>query len=555
MVRLPTPGSDSSTWGQLLNDFLSVEHNTDGSLKISGSLAGKADNSAVIHTAGAETITGIKTFSVSPIMPTPSASNHATTRGYVDTAVATRVLHGEYVISVKDPAYGAVGDGVANDTAAFVAAVATGKSLYVPRGTYNVDPGAITLSDGQRIVGHYYADTIIMSRVYRTGIGITVTGVNAEICNLLIRGYYAAIDNRKWNTKIYENKLTDNTIGIDFSIDSYIIKVRGNEIVFNDVGIVIRANAQPYEMVITENIIDNNNGVGIALGGDSSGLIIENNTIEGNRKYTTDVGCGLLVTGSNLSRLKINGNWFEANGASTTSAVDILMLAPGGQSTSGAALRTAIVGVLPVGVQSLFATGGCAVGAVSITENSFVFTKYGVVLSGDKVVISVERNSFKGLLGVFNKHIFLNVPAGGYGIGGSRVDIANNSWRNTDDASIDAQVSTGVNSTIVYADTLLSAASDVFLYNGLDLFNPLPTTTAVLNFASIAAGGSSEMTVTVLGSIAGDLVHIGPPASLEAGLIANARVSATDTVTIRLANITASPIDPASATWKVRVVK
>lgn len=34
MTRLPQPGSDSGAWGSILNDFLNVEHNADGSLKI-----------------------------------------------------------------------------------------------------------------------------------------------------------------------------------------------------------------------------------------------------------------------------------------------------------------------------------------------------------------------------------------------------------------------------------------------------------------------------------------------------------------------------------------
>lgn len=34
MSRLPTPGGDNGNWGQILNDYLSVEHNADGSLKI-----------------------------------------------------------------------------------------------------------------------------------------------------------------------------------------------------------------------------------------------------------------------------------------------------------------------------------------------------------------------------------------------------------------------------------------------------------------------------------------------------------------------------------------
>jgi hypothetical protein len=39
MVRLPTPGSDSGAWGDLLNTYLSIEHNTDGTLKKAGDIA------------------------------------------------------------------------------------------------------------------------------------------------------------------------------------------------------------------------------------------------------------------------------------------------------------------------------------------------------------------------------------------------------------------------------------------------------------------------------------------------------------------------------------
>ncbi len=35
MARLPTPGGDGGSWGQILNEYLSVAHNTDGSLKSS----------------------------------------------------------------------------------------------------------------------------------------------------------------------------------------------------------------------------------------------------------------------------------------------------------------------------------------------------------------------------------------------------------------------------------------------------------------------------------------------------------------------------------------
>src|SRR5690242_20709919 len=34
MSRLPTPGADAGNWGTILNDFLTVGHNADGTLKL-----------------------------------------------------------------------------------------------------------------------------------------------------------------------------------------------------------------------------------------------------------------------------------------------------------------------------------------------------------------------------------------------------------------------------------------------------------------------------------------------------------------------------------------
>lgn len=33
MARLPIPGSDEGAWGDILNNFLSIEHNSDGTQK------------------------------------------------------------------------------------------------------------------------------------------------------------------------------------------------------------------------------------------------------------------------------------------------------------------------------------------------------------------------------------------------------------------------------------------------------------------------------------------------------------------------------------------
>jgi len=116
MARLPNPGGDSGEWGGILNDFLSVEHNPDGTLKETGSLGTKADDSAVVHKSGDETINGIKTFTSSPLVPLPSLDAHATNKEYVDSVAGV-----DWFYTPED--YGAVGDGSTDDSSAIQAAI------------------------------------------------------------------------------------------------------------------------------------------------------------------------------------------------------------------------------------------------------------------------------------------------------------------------------------------------------------------------------------------------------------------------------------------------
>jgi Right handed beta helix region/Lower baseplate protein N-terminal domain len=89
MARLPQPGSDNNVWGDVLNQFLLVEHEANGSLRQSGSIAGKANNSEVVHLAGTETITGSKTFTGSISIPASSLPQSAV--GGLTAALAARV--------------------------------------------------------------------------------------------------------------------------------------------------------------------------------------------------------------------------------------------------------------------------------------------------------------------------------------------------------------------------------------------------------------------------------------------------------------------------------
>jgi hypothetical protein len=85
MPRLPVPGSDDNTWGNVLNDFLSVELNSDGTLKL-------RSDGTMVTVAGTQSITGVKTFTSSPQVPSPGTGSDAANKTYVDARTLTFAL-------------------------------------------------------------------------------------------------------------------------------------------------------------------------------------------------------------------------------------------------------------------------------------------------------------------------------------------------------------------------------------------------------------------------------------------------------------------------------
>jgi hypothetical protein len=80
MSRLPVPGSDDGTWGDVLNDFLLVAHNDDGTLVTSA-----LDDAGAVLTTDIDTDTSLTANSDTKI-----ASQKAT-KTYVDSAITGSV--------------------------------------------------------------------------------------------------------------------------------------------------------------------------------------------------------------------------------------------------------------------------------------------------------------------------------------------------------------------------------------------------------------------------------------------------------------------------------
>ncbi|HJP96515.1 MAG TPA: glycosyl hydrolase family 28-related protein [Candidatus Saccharimonadales bacterium] len=171
MARLPNPGSDAGTWGTVLNDFLSVAHNSDGTLQSSQVSAAGAElvsnkgaangyaplnGSSKVPTANLPVGTTSGTVAagddsritgalqsgsaaagdLSGTYPNPTvakvngvAVSGTPASGKVLTATSASAASWQtaatnaWQFNVKDAAYGAVGDGTTNDTAAIQAAI------------------------------------------------------------------------------------------------------------------------------------------------------------------------------------------------------------------------------------------------------------------------------------------------------------------------------------------------------------------------------------------------------------------------------------------------
>ena len=87
----------ATSWGRIDG---TLSNQTD----LQNTLNAKADDNMVVHLAEAETITGVKTFSVSPIIPTPTSSSNTTvpaTTEYVNTLLTALYPIGSIYIGTQ----------------------------------------------------------------------------------------------------------------------------------------------------------------------------------------------------------------------------------------------------------------------------------------------------------------------------------------------------------------------------------------------------------------------------------------------------------------------
>lgn len=184
-ARLPHVGSDDNEWGQLLNTFLEVAHNSDGTLQPSSVLAAGAYNKpssgipqADLDSATQSALASIAAKYTKPVGGIPASDLTASVQTALTAASSALQPNANGLTdwyNVKK--YGALGDGNTDDTVAIQAALnaaasAGGGVVYLPAATYVISN--ITLDTNVTLCGAGWA-TILQAKSGTTGYLIALT--------------------------------------------------------------------------------------------------------------------------------------------------------------------------------------------------------------------------------------------------------------------------------------------------------------------------------------------------------------------------------------------
>lgn len=104
----------------------------------------------------------------------------------------TDLLGSRLAVNAKDSTYGAIGDGVNDDTAEITAALATGAHVYLPKGTYLVDNVTLATA-GQRLFGDGPGLTILKNPGGAGDQVVTLTGAGARLSDVTVDGNKASV--------------------------------------------------------------------------------------------------------------------------------------------------------------------------------------------------------------------------------------------------------------------------------------------------------------------------------------------------------------------------
>jgi len=550
-----------------------------------------------IRTRGGYPLNGV---AIGKLYTTPNYSIRVTNRNgsvlYNDPLVPSEI------VSVKD--FGAVGDGVADDTVEIQAALDSGaNAVYFPSGTYNIS-ASLDVSSNTAIYGDAFT-----SIVESTTSAFNLFDIPNGSSNILFNGIdfvgaaTASQATPQW--AIYSDTADAST---NVSITDCRFRYVNNAVACGN-GIRYRVQNCVFEHIMGVNpatLGGAGNGYGVASFGASGGY----HTVS-NNQFIGTAGEGrhavYFTNGTSYSQIT-NNNIQDFNEANILVRAELPQTGVVGNIISG---NTCIGGGTAASAES-----GCitvsGVAANNTIANNTVgdFNNDGIVISHFSQGANCLRNY------VSNNYVYLCGFRGIIVIGSPQTDVVGNRVYNCSQNTsgvhsgidIRSQGSGGAGFAINPADcnfigNFVTGADHNYAF-AINTSAPLPTNTnivantfnigatpnfavllnmgagvvpnyawnitnqadasgfsdikqsmsrnASLDFPSISANTTAELTRSITGVTTTGWVVVASPEGgvIESGLVWSAYVSAANTVTLRLANVTSGAIDPASCVWR-----
>ena len=485
---------------------------------------------------------------------------------------------------VKD--FGAVGDGVANDTATIQAAIdalpAQGGIIFFPPGVYLVTSAISVNRSDVWLRGAGFNSTIVRTEsvtadVFAVGDGLTqrdnlfITDLQLDASVTKTAGAgvlfnactFARVENVKMLGQFYGIRITGG--GVVFFLNNLDIR---NTVASDGVGILIEGGNDHF---LSNIIMDKPSGTqpraGIEIT-ESGGTWITNvDAIRSGTGLLVNPGAGqvvrwLFVMNSAFDTCSDNGIAVLAS----TSTSTIMGLNFTGNWTSSctnhgiAANKHAsavIDGILISDHRSFFngQNGILLNGGINVEINDCLISGNSATTSGDDQGIAIGADvsgwSVRGCR-VGQTSGFSNTQGYGVVVNAGASDnyqiIGNDLRGNISGAILDG--GTGTNKQ-VFGNIPMEANNFFNLGNGAGLKRHL-SNKAELTYAEIPANGAAAQNITVTGAVVGDSVVVTPDAN-PGQFTWYGRVVSANTVEVILSNFTAGALTPAVVTWRATV--
>ena len=519
--------------------------------------------------------------------------------GAVSTTVQAKLRQ---TVSVKD--FGATGDGSTDDTTAISNAITyvstNGGAVYFPAGTYKTSSTLTISSPNVTLYGDNKDASIILANADSFNVITIGTGANyTEIRNLCVKGgattdttaqYSILCSTASTPTKVtIDNcRLTNANSGISIGSGTY-WSVTNNQ--FDT--LIGKTSGRGYGVLSPENsqfgIISGNHFVGTTNNGRHgvylsvacSNTLVSNNIVDSFNQSafvisstSAQPGCFQNVITSNIIRnggtvgtVESSGIVIDGNcGYNTVSNNNILNFQNSGIIANDAGMGGLCINNVISGntIINAYLTGIDIIGAkyTSITNNyiynasvSSAGTYRGIritsagsfgtqVCNSTKVVGNVSSGT--GQASALQMNTSAPVPTNTY--------IAGNNFQS------------GATSGLAVELNLSSIPTTTYIWNGSDATYTASGTDSIINYASrvipinfgtVAVNATEEYAFTIVGidTSTNWTVVISPEGAAVAGLMWCGWVSATNTVTVRVANVTTSVIDAGTLNWRATCFK